>query len=78
MVTPGALGDMDEVVKGKGDGAVSVERGRLEGVQEVVVDLGHRALTRANGIPKDQLDTKHPVFPKVARWLQEQRNKDRK
>jgi hypothetical protein len=31
------LSDLDEVKSGKGDGAVSVERGRLEGVDDVVV-----------------------------------------
>lgn len=31
------LKDLDEVVKGKGDGAVSIERGRLEGVEDTVV-----------------------------------------
>jgi hypothetical protein len=31
------LSDLDEVKKGKGDGAVSVERGRLQGVDDVVV-----------------------------------------
>ncbi len=72
------LEDMDELQTGKGDGAVAVKRGRLQGVQEVLVDLGHRELTRANGIPEDELDTRHPVFPKVARWLEEQRKKDRK
>lgn len=70
------LEDMDELVKGKGDGAVALKRGRLEGVDEVIVDLGHRALTKTNGIPEDEL-SKHPVFPKVARWLEEQRKKDR-
>jgi hypothetical protein len=31
------LADLDEVKRGKGDGAVSVGRGRLEGVDDVVV-----------------------------------------
>ena len=31
------LGDMDEVVSGKGDGAVSIARGKLPGVTDVVV-----------------------------------------
>ncbi len=30
-----ALGDLDEVVRGKGDGVVAVKRGRLEGVDDV-------------------------------------------
>lgn len=71
------LQDMDELVTGKGDGAVALKRGRLEGVEEVVVDLGHRALTKPNGIPEDELSRRHPVFPKVARWLEKQREKDR-
>lgn len=36
------LADLDEVVKGRGDGAVSVERGKLTGVEDVVVlPFGH-------------------------------------
>jgi hypothetical protein len=36
------LEDLDEVVEGKGDGAVSVERGRLEGVEDtVLLKFGH-------------------------------------
>jgi pimeloyl-ACP methyl ester carboxylesterase len=31
------LEDLDEVVEGKGDGAVSIERGRLEGVKDTVL-----------------------------------------
>ncbi|MHC4813494.1 MAG: esterase/lipase family protein [Planctomycetota bacterium] len=72
------LQDMDELVNGKGDGAVALKRGRLDGVQEVTVDLGHRGLTQADGIPKAELGAKHPVFPKVVRWLREQRKQDRK
>jgi pimeloyl-ACP methyl ester carboxylesterase len=42
------LSDMDEVKSGKGDGAVSVERGRLEGVDDVVVlPFRHGFLGRA-------------------------------
>lgn len=36
------LADLDEMVDGKGDGVVSVQRGRLEGVQDVVLlEFGH-------------------------------------
>ena len=36
------LGDLDEVVDGRGDGVVSLERGRLEGVKDtVVLKFGH-------------------------------------
>jgi len=33
----GVLGDLDELVAGKGDGLVSLERGQLEGVDDVLV-----------------------------------------
>jgi pimeloyl-ACP methyl ester carboxylesterase len=36
------LADLDEVVKGEGDGAVSIERGKLAGVDDVIVlPFGH-------------------------------------
>ena len=36
------LADLDEVVEGKGDGAVAVKRGRLEGVSDIeVLDFDH-------------------------------------
>ena len=36
------LADLDEVVEGKGDGAVSIERGKLSGVDDVLVlPFGH-------------------------------------
>ena len=39
------LGDLDEVVDGKGDGVVSVQRGRLDGVQDVVLlEFGHTGI----------------------------------
>jgi len=41
------LDDLDEVVRGKGDGAVSVNRGRLEGVKDtVVLNFGHVGVLR--------------------------------
>lgn len=39
------LGDLDEVVDGSGDGVVSVQRGRLEGVEDVVLlEFGHMGI----------------------------------
>lgn len=40
------LGDMDELVEGKGDGVVAVSRGRLDGVSDtLVLPFGHLAVT---------------------------------
>jgi pimeloyl-ACP methyl ester carboxylesterase len=40
------LGDMDELVEGKGDGVVAVSRGRLNGVSDtLVLPFGHLAVT---------------------------------
>lgn len=40
------LADMDEIVDGKGDGVVAVKRGRLEGVNDVVLlPFGHLSCT---------------------------------
>ncbi|WP_218931991.1 esterase/lipase family protein [Adhaeretor mobilis] len=40
------LEDMDEVVEGKGDGIVAVERGRLKGVDDIVIlPFGHLSVT---------------------------------
>ena len=42
------LGDMDELVEGKGDGVVAVARGRLNGVSDtLVLPFGHLAVTGA-------------------------------
>jgi hypothetical protein len=40
------LEDLDELVDGLGDGAVAVERGRLEGVDDtIVLDFSHSSIT---------------------------------
>ena len=42
------LGDLDEVVDGKGDGVVAIKRGRLEGVEDtMVLRFGHAAFRSA-------------------------------
>lgn len=44
------LADLDEVVEGKGDGVVAVERSRLEGVDDtVVLKFGHMNVLEAPG-----------------------------
>jgi len=40
------LGEMDELIDGKGDGIVAVKRGKLSGVEDVVVlPFGHLSVT---------------------------------
>lgn len=64
------LGDLDELVDGAGDGAVSVARGRLDEVETVLVPLDHVGLVRRRGIlGRIGDDEEHPVFAQVARWL---------
>lgn len=65
--------DLDEIVQGKGDCAVAVERGKLEGVEPVLVPLDHRALVARRGLLTRHSDAAHPVFDAVTRWLREQR-----
>jgi hypothetical protein len=52
----GWLADMDEVVDGLGDGAVSVRRGRLEGVQDtLLLPFDHMAIdSKSDGVRKLQ------------------------
>ncbi len=64
------LDDLDELVDGQGDGAVSVAAGALPGVEPVLVPVDHRGLVRTKGllgpaIPADE----HPVFRRVAEWV---------
>jgi len=45
-----SLGDLDEVIAGKGDGVVAVKRGRLEGVSDTVLaDFTHLSVLQAPG-----------------------------
>jgi hypothetical protein len=47
------LGDIDELVDGKGDGIVAVKRGRLDGVADtLVMPFGHVSVT---GEPRDEV-----------------------
>ena len=62
------LRDLPELVQGEGDGAVALSRGRLEGVEEVVVPLDHLALLRR--LP----DGEQPVFPQVLAWIRAARD----
>jgi len=65
------LGDLDELVDGKGDGAVSVARGRLEGVEPVLVPLDHHGLVRLRGLlGRVERAERHPVFVRIAAWLE--------
>lgn len=49
------LGELDEIVRGRGDGAVSVERGRLEGVPDThLFDFQH---VRVNNPDSDEIPT---------------------
>jgi hypothetical protein len=58
------LVDLDEFVDGLGDGAVTVERGRLEGVDDtIVLSPSHGSITSA----LEDEDSRRLVAEKVAR-----------
>lgn len=64
------LQDLDELVDGMGDGAVSVARGRLDGVDTVLVPLDHVGLVRRRGLlARVDRPEEHPVFQRLAEWL---------
>ena len=64
------LGDLDELVDGKGDGAVSVARGRLDGVEPELVPLDHHGLVRLRGLlGRVEKAEEHPVFVRIAAWV---------
>ena len=73
------LRDLDEVVRGKGDGAVSVERGKLSGVEAVLVRRGHGGLVHLDGPPSRKVDAaSHPVYARVLEWIEtEKQSRDR-
>jgi pimeloyl-ACP methyl ester carboxylesterase len=59
------LADLDEMVKGKGDGVVAVKRGRLNGVSDtLILPFGHIAVT---GEPKNDVlrEVQHIVLARV-------------
>jgi hypothetical protein len=61
------LDDLDEVVEGKGDGAVSVERGRLEGVEDtVLLQFRHVPLLATRG-PDDVNKLHQEVLKRLKR-----------
>jgi hypothetical protein len=57
--------DLDEVVRGRGDGVVAVKRGRLEGVDDTVVaEFSHlNVLQGTDGVERD------PIFAMVVERL---------
>jgi pimeloyl-ACP methyl ester carboxylesterase len=61
------IADLDELVDGAGDGAVAVARGRLEGVESVLVDLDHLGLVRRRGLLGRSEE--QPVFELVRGWV---------
>ena len=64
------IADLDELVDGKGDGAVSVAAGQLDGVDAVLVPLDHGGLVRLRGFAGAGSDpARHPAFALVAQWL---------
>lgn len=63
------LADLDELVTGKGDGAVSVAAGALDGVSPLLVPLDHRGLVCRQGWLGTCAAEDHPVFPHVADWI---------
>lgn len=66
------IADLDELVEGRGDGAVSVARGRLDGVEPVLVPLDHVGLLREHGLFGRRVAAgEHPVFVRIAQWLRE-------
>jgi hypothetical protein len=71
----GMLRDLDELVRDRGDGAVSVARGKLEGVVAVLVPRDHIGLVYRHGpfSPSLGSDDEHPVFAQVLRWLRKSR-----
>jgi pimeloyl-ACP methyl ester carboxylesterase len=64
------LQDLDELVDGKGDGAVSVARGTLAGVDPVLVPIDHVGLVRRRGLlGRFGRAEDHPVFVQIAAWI---------
>ncbi len=55
---------LDEVVHDKGDGAVSITRGRLSGVRHIVVPLNHTGL-----LQRSEPGTEQPAFDRAWKWL---------
>ncbi len=65
------LADLPELVDGEGDGAVSVESGRLDGVEPALVPIDHIGLIRRRGLLGRITDVAtHPVFERVRAWLE--------
>lgn len=65
-----ALSDLRELEQGKGDCAVALVRGHLEGVPEKILPLDHIALVRLSGIltPRQKPDS-HPAWQLLLEFL---------
>ena len=59
------LDDLHEVLQGEGDGAVSLRRGSLAGVEPVVLPFGHLGMLRSAASGQRQ-----PVFAQVLVWVE--------
>ena len=62
-----ALEDLDEVLSGRGDLAVAIKRGRLAGVESIVVPMNHRDMIRKRGTGPHA--PAQPALSAVLRWL---------
>jgi pimeloyl-ACP methyl ester carboxylesterase len=60
------LADLDEVVRGKGDGVVAIKRGRLDGVEDTVV----LSFTHLDALQKENQLVGHELYESVLERLQ--------
>ncbi|HEX5445906.1 MAG TPA: hypothetical protein VFW87_18910, partial [Pirellulales bacterium] len=66
------LADGDELIQGKGDGAVAIERGRLEGVADtMVIDFDHLSMGR-----QPQTDGERQLREEILKRLTEASRKE--
>lgn len=63
------LADLDELVAGRGDGAVAVERGRLEGVDDVVLlPFDHRTALTGPSRPGVETELRQAIIDRLDAW----------
>jgi hypothetical protein len=60
------LEDVDEVIEGKGDGAVAVQRGRLDGVEDVVV-VGFAHTQLMDGVGEASRKLREEILMRITR-----------